>query len=181
VGLLQLFYCVEDDCGANGWEAFSSGKIVRVVFPADEPGAERSIADVAREPHPTRWITDWNGVTDHPHPEDHRDLGVTYAFDVRSKTVHVSCPSLDIDVGGLPMSTPSKLSTALPGDKLAGWPAWVQGAEYPSCPRCGRAMQLVFQVESEKNIPFMFGDTGTGHVTQCPVHTDTVTFAWACY
>src|SRR3954451_11987561 len=66
-GLLQLFYCVHDNCGSNGWEAFSSGKIVRVVFPADEPGAERSIADVASQPYPTRWITGWNAVTDHPH------------------------------------------------------------------------------------------------------------------
>jgi uncharacterized protein YwqG len=179
-GLLQVFYCVEGDCAANGWEAFSSGKIVRVVFPAEEPGAERSIADAAREPFATRWVTGWRAVIDHPHPPEHEELGLGYAFDFGRGVVRVDCPELGVSADGLPTSAPEELSTAIPGDKLAGWPLWVQGVEYPTCPRCGRVMQLVFQIESEDNVPFMLGDVGTGHVTQCPVHTDTVTFAWAC-
>ena len=41
-------------------------------------------------------------------------------------------------------------------------------------------MALVFQVDSEDHVPFMFGDTGCGHVTQCPDHKDVVAFGWAC-
>lgn len=73
-----------------------------------------------------------------------------------------------------------EIATATPVDKLGGWPAWVQGVEYPSCPRCGKRMVLVFQVDSEDNVPFMFGDIGCGHVTQCPKHKEVVAFGWAC-
>jgi hypothetical protein len=38
----------------------------------------------------------------------------------------------------------------------------------------------VFQVDSEDSIPFMFGDTGCGHITQCPEHQEVVAFGWAC-
>ena len=41
-------------------------------------------------------------------------------------------------------------------------------------------MDLVFQLDSEKNVPFMFGDAGVGHITQCPTHKDVVAFTWAC-
>jgi hypothetical protein len=76
-----------------------------------------------------------------------------------------------------------RLATAhLPrmGDKLAGWPAWVQGVEYPRCPLCEETMGLVFQIESEGHVPFRFGDSGTGHITRCRTHPNLVAFSWAC-
>jgi uncharacterized protein YwqG len=42
-------------------------------------------------------------------------------------------------------------------------------------------MRMVFQLDSEKSLPFMFGDAGIGHVTQCPDHLEVVAFGWACY
>jgi hypothetical protein len=33
-------------------------------------------------------------------------------------------------------------------------------------------MALVFQLGSEDNLHFMFGDSGVAHVTQCPQHPD---------
>jgi uncharacterized protein YwqG len=41
-------------------------------------------------------------------------------------------------------------------------------------------MALVFQLDSEDNLDFMFGDSGVAHVTQCPQHPDIVALAWAC-
>ena len=68
------------------------------------------------------------------------------------------------------------------GDKLGGYPRWVQGVEYPTCRRagCGETMRLVFQIGSEDNIPLMWGDCGIGHITQCPTHTGVLAFGWAC-
>ena len=66
------------------------------------------------------------------------------------------------------------------GEKLRGWPAWVQSVEYPSCPECGRRMELLLQIDSEQNLPYMFGDAGIGHITQCPEHRDQLAFGWAC-
>lgn len=80
-------------------------------------------------------------------------------------------------------TTGEALQEAVPnatGDKLGGWPAWVQGVEYPDCPRCGARMALLFQLDSEENVPWMFGDVGCGHVTRCPAHPDEVAFGWAC-
>jgi uncharacterized protein YwqG len=67
------------------------------------------------------------------------------------------------------------------GDKLGGWPDWIQGVEYPACPRCGNAMKTIFQLDSQDHIDHMFGDAGVGHVTQCPTHPDVLAFGWACY
>ena len=65
-------------------------------------------------------------------------------------------------------------------DKLLGWPAWIQGVEYPSCPECEQPMEFLFQVDSEQNLPYMFGDAGIGHITQCSIHKHRLAFGWAC-
>jgi hypothetical protein len=41
-------------------------------------------------------------------------------------------------------------------------------------------MVHVFQVDSEDNVPFMFGGSGCGYITQCPEHKEVVAFGWAC-
>jgi hypothetical protein len=41
-------------------------------------------------------------------------------------------------------------------------------------------MQLVFQHTGDA-LPFMFGDMGIGHITQCPEHKDVVAFGCACH
>ncbi|HBL10742.1 MAG TPA: molybdate metabolism regulator, partial [Cyanobacteria bacterium UBA11162] len=66
------------------------------------------------------------------------------------------------------------------GDKLAGYPLWVQGMEYSGCPICHEPMRQVFQLVSEDNLPYMFGDVGIGHVLQCQTHKEQLAFIWAC-
>jgi len=62
-------------------------------------------------------------------------------------------------------------------DKLAGYPHWVQSMEYPNCPVCSGFMnQLIFQLASEDNIPYMWCDGGIGYLVQCPEHQNQVTF-----
>ncbi|WP_299176531.1 hypothetical protein [uncultured Neptuniibacter sp.] len=41
-------------------------------------------------------------------------------------------------------------------------------------------MDLLFQIDSEDNLPYMFGDAGSAHITQCPNHPETLTIARAC-
>jgi len=66
-------------------------------------------------------------------------------------------------------------------DKLAGWPRWVQDIEYPNCPTCDGVMnQFIFQLESDDNIPWLWGDLGTGYLVQCPEHKNKVAFLWQC-
>ena len=180
-GLLQFFYCTREDCQENGgWEPFSDDlSRVRVVQP-NGPGIPASMSQ-EDDQFPAKRIVRWNPLSDLPDPSEHDEVGLIYTYDFDKGMLRLQCPELDIDTTN-PMGecTAEGIAVSESGDKLAGWPAWVQGIEYPNCPRCGSRMVLVFQVDSEDNIPFMFGDCGCGHITQCPDHKDVVAFCWAC-
>ena len=162
-GLLQVFYCTnfekqcEVDCEA--FFPFSKSTLVRIVhYKSSELAAlERS---PVRDAYPEKEIISWIKKDDYPNWEEVESLGVTLT-DEQSDILGES---------GYPR----------PGDKLFGWPCWVQGVEYPDCPECGKAMQLVFQIDSEDNVPYMFGDSGCAHITQCPQHQNILAIAWAC-
>jgi len=185
-GLLQLFYCIRTDCERNDWEPFDSSHLVRVISADTSRPAQSSSDDM--DPFPAKRITGWQPVDDLPHPEDHPLLGLDFKYDFKAGTVDIACSPFGLTFRGLPISDVNDddleiaeaIGKCLTGDKLSGWPSWVQGSEYPSCPKCGIRMEYVFQVDSEDNIPFMFGDCGCGHITQCPEHPDVFGFGWAC-
>jgi uncharacterized protein YwqG len=174
-GLLQLFYCTSCD---DGWEAFATTSLVRLIQPT-------RVGALVTEPpgsFPPKTITAWEAFEDFPGPPDHPQLGLDYQYE-RGPSSHtkVTCPAFGIAVDVLDDDDlASHVSSAAPGDKLAGWPYWIQGPEYPTCPRCQQQMRLVFQFDSEDHLPFTFGDAGTGHITQCPDHKEIVAFGWAC-
>ena len=176
-GLLQLFYCTGDcECG---WEPFNTVSHVRIVHPAPEEPSVQAATGPA--PFPTRSIVGWTRFDDRPDPGEFEELGLNSTYDFDAGTIRLQCPEVDLDlVTGMGDVQVEEIATCKSGDKLGGWPAWVQGVEYPSCPLCQRRMILVFQVDSEDNIPFMFGDAGCGHITQCPEHKEVVAFGWAC-
>jgi hypothetical protein len=162
-GFLQLFYCTsseplcEVDC-----EAFfphSRSTLVRLL-PATSVRSEYGAASLAGMFPPKR-IVGWKAATDVPGGDEGGDLGLELSDE--------EAESLD-EAGRVPLQ----------GEKLGGWPSWIQGVEYPSCRRCGQRMELLFQIDSEKNLPYMFGDAGIGHITQCREHRDEVAFGWAC-
>lgn len=180
-GLLQLFYCTRDACqGFGGWEPFADDlSRVRVVHPAG-PGLATSVAE--QDDHfPGKQIVGWTRFTDLPTPCEHDELGLKYTYDFVAGNLRLQCPELGLDLTNPMKDCPAEdIALSEQGDKLAGWPAWVQGVEYPHCPKCGRRMVHVFQLDSQDSIPFMFGDVGCGHVTQCPEHKEIVAFGWAC-
>jgi hypothetical protein len=177
-GVLQLFYCSRDDGDCETWRPFSGTHLVRLLRGPASVGSHPA----GLVPFPVRSIRRWSELVDYPHPEEHEKLGLTYKYDFPNNRVSVSCDELgaalrDLDIDADVAET---LAVAEMGDKLGGWPSWVQSVEYPDCPQCGRRMELVFQLDSEDNIPHMFGDAGCGHITQCPDHADVLAFGWAC-
>jgi hypothetical protein len=158
-GLMQLFYCTRErdglpcDVELEGWAAFSKAHVTRLV-PAGLGGAPGQ-ADTPFEP---KRVIDWG-----PPVQDYPDWQ-------------------ELDALGVDPGEPSDEIEPFPiaGEKLGGWPHWVQGIEYPSCPQCDAQMEAVLQVDSEQTLPTMWGDMGIGHVTQCPNHAEVLTFAWAC-
>lgn len=184
-GFLQLYYCrhtADGSChGESGWEAFSDAcSRVRIVRPTAE--SPSSITHNCDRNFPPRAIVGWDRIDDCPNPGEHDELGLVYDYGFRNNTpAEIHCPELDIHCTGMRfLNAAAEGITSHGGDKLAGWPNWVQGVEYPHCPRCDALMQFIMQVDSEDHIPFMFGDSGMGYVTQCPHHLDVVAFGWAC-
>lgn len=195
-GILQLFYCTneveiehdrptpsairfenylegtvryveyrscEDEC--YGWEPSSSCQLVRIVqadgVPAEceIPQTGESMSKLREGEFPPKLIVDWQKVDDYPYGEENRGIDI-------------APNDLDFfyDIGMYPQ-----------GDKLAGWPGWVQNEQYPDCPSCRQKMeQLIFELESDDNIPFLWGDVGTGYIFQCPEHKEQVAFLWQC-
>lgn len=160
-GLLQFFYCTNTkpacEYDLRAWDPFSPVTLLRVVVPTDS--ASRYTRSPVINAFPPKRITEWTKTDDLPAWDEMRDLGLE-----------------------LPEELAEELAETYPreGEKLLGWPAWVQSVEYPECPECKTEMGLVFQIDSYKNLPHMFGDAGTGHITQCPIHKQRLAFGWAC-
>lgn len=161
-GLLQLFYCTntdphcESECAA--FFPFTCGKLVRVIAAEDEGRA-------VERPKNVRWIAPkrivaWRENNDYPGWEEGQELGIDLSETQWEQLVSAGYPKA--------------------GDKLGGWPLWIQGIEYPRCPICQSRMWLVFQLDSNDHLPYQFGDAGCGHITQCPIHHAKAAFAWAC-
>jgi uncharacterized protein YwqG len=177
-GLLQLFYCTSCD---GGWETFSCVSLVRLLSPlvVGQPSGTAVTSNVL----PVKLISGWTSFMDYPDPPEHEALGLKYEYDFKTKPVTTRVTSKEPPFSSEPIrddGLAEAISVAEPGDKLAGWPLWIQGVEYPRCPACHAPMRVLFQLDSNDNLDFMFGDAGTGHITQCPVHKDVVAFGWAC-
>jgi hypothetical protein len=189
-GVLQLFYCTGQDYSVpwdgkpecvqdDAWEPFSnSASLVRVV---PTGAVNPPVSSTGTGKLPASAIVGWERFDDYPDPQDHDLAGLTVIYDFKARTAWFRCGSVDLDATlSIDELEVEDIARAAERDKLDGWPYWVQNQEYPTCPDCGTLMRLVFQLDSEDHVPFMFGDAGVGHITQCPIHHDVVAFGWAC-
>lgn len=163
-GLIQLFYCTskEPDC-ETALKAFFpfSGAVVCRKTSANGPSA--IIQPVIDSVFPEKLITGWEAKDDYPHAEEYESLG------------------LEIDEEVLEILEAQGMGLTVDKDKLFGWPYWIQGAEYPLDKANGQQMELLFQLDSEDHLPYMFGDSGVGHLTQSKDNDEELAFGWACY
>lgn len=163
-GLAQLFYCTTDtplcESDLEAYFPFSKAVVCRRV---ETSGKSASVKPKATQIFEEKEIIGWDAKDDYPHFEEYASLGI----------------NLDIDDRLFDLIDQHHLRP-LSGDKLFGWPYWVQGKENPADRTTGTEMELLFQLDSEVNLPFMFGDMGVGHVTQSPDNEDELAFGWAC-
>ncbi|MFT5454539.1 MAG: hypothetical protein ACI9K2_001016 [Myxococcota bacterium] len=158
-GLIQVFYCLTEEpaiceVALSGWEAFSGASHVRRVPRGDGALGQPTGFD----PLPAQAIVGWTEHDDAPNVEEG-------ALELSEEAEE------EYQEGEFPRA----------GDKLGGWPFWVQGIEYPTCRQCGTTMHLLLQLDSEDHVPTMWGDSGCAHITQCASHPDELALAWACY
>jgi uncharacterized protein YwqG len=162
-GMVQFFYCIREDPACEqdweGWAPLSKASVIRLI-PRDDLGGDAVGAPDA-EAFPPRHVTGWTEAADYPNVEETETLGIALSDEETDALYDAEFPHS--------------------GEKLLGWPHWVQGIEYPECPACGSRMELLVQVDSDHNIPHMWGDAGVGHITQCPRHRNRLAFGWACY
>ena len=182
-GLLQLFYCRHTssagDCSGEGFEPFSDCQQVRVVQPTSSSGRPKVPAGVGA--FSPRTIVAWDRIEDLPSWGDLEELGLHLHLDDYNRLVWIECPELELASEQFPLGTQFEyLDGCNGGDKLAGWPLRIQEDEFPMCRRCRRSMQYVFQYTGDE-LPFMLGDSGIGHITQCPDHPEVVAFGWTCH
>jgi uncharacterized protein YwqG len=143
-GLLQLVYCIREECkGYGGWEPFavdlSRVRIVEPIHPSD------SASPPPDDSFPARRIVRWERLDDLPDPQEHDELGLKYTYNFDEGTLRLECPELHFDITNRMNECPAEAIAASEiGDKLAGWPNWVQGVEYPRCPKCGKRMIQCF-------------------------------------
>jgi uncharacterized protein YwqG len=160
-GLLQMFYCIK----CSNYEPFSKTQNLRLVKKVDLNNSQTidgSNQDV--DEFPFKRISDWTEEIDYVHQ--------TELVEDVDESIQGNYDALDY------ISENYKTKA---GEKFLGWPDWVQGVEYPNCRVCNNRMRFLFQVDSEYNIPFMWGDVGCGHISQCEQHKDEITFTWACH
>lgn len=163
-GLIQLFYCTTKDPNCEtqlkAFQPFSRASVCRKIA-VNGPSAtiEPFIDSVFEE----KLITAWEPRDDYPHPDEYEQLG------------------LEADNEVLEIIESRGIGFTIAKDKLFGWPYWVQSVEYPADRQTNEQMELLFQFDSEDNLPYMFGDSGVGHLTQSPAKKEELAFGWACY
>lgn len=164
-GLIQLFYCTNEEplCESDLEAFFPFSKAVvarRIEVSGDSSNIQPNISTLFNE----RRITTWDKRDDYPHFEEYMELGI----------------DLDIEDGIYELMEEKEIGLPIQEDKLFGWPYWVQSVEYPMDRSSGKQMELLFQVSSEHNLPYMFGDVGIGHLTLSPDDKNELGFGWAC-
>lgn len=186
-GLLQFFYCTdwESEFMCDDYEAFSPCHVIRIIQNTEK-------LSTLQVPHfqqqfPAKQITRWNEFPDYPGYQELETNGLKSDFDYNSRTGKIEAfleekkiADFDIPDNYFLEEVLEEIS-AKQKDKLGGWPYWLQNIEYPDCPKCKQKMEYFFQIDSEDNVPHMFGDVGLGHITFCRQHPEILAFQWACH
>jgi hypothetical protein len=164
--LAQLFYCTTSEplCESDMEAFFPFSKSVEcriIEIGSVSAQIEPSIDELLEE----KQITKWTPKDDYPHFEEYDQLGI----------------ELELEDDVYELMEEREIGLPIEQDKLFGWPYWVQSVEYPFDRKTETQMELLFQLSSKNNLPYMFGDAGIGHLTQSPDNKEELGFGWACY
>lgn len=135
-GLIQLFYCLDDHQ--------SECRKINISGKSKETKCE------LENPFPEKQITGWKAEKDYPHFEEYWILGIERDDEIENE---ISWFMEENEIG-----------SPLRCDKLFGWPYWEQDARYPINDSTGENMEMLFQIISEENLPYTFGDDGIFHI-----------------
>ena len=119
-GLMQFFYCIEK-CDEDGWKPFSKSNVVRVCKSVDLKSCTFSNVLTPKSGlFPEKKIVSWEEKKDYITITELLKLDYSFAGDY-----------------DLIDSIQDNFENQS-GEKLFGWPCWVQGVEYPTCRKCNK-------------------------------------------
>ncbi|MCP3677665.1 MAG: hypothetical protein GY721_08805, partial [Deltaproteobacteria bacterium] len=171
-GMIQFFYCRNRQCMMEDKvipEGLSQVSLVRLVDISIH-GRPVTIKEGLDEPLAVSRIRGWKKQIDyHPDLDDIQELGIEITDEEHD---------LLADWGLLES-----------GDKLAGWPNWIQYPEHMPCGECGRTMEFLYQLEPHVNLGYSFGqeyhdyvvEEGCSWLFQCREHKAQLAFTWQCH
>jgi predicted DNA-binding WGR domain protein/uncharacterized protein YwqG len=193
-GLIQVFYCINEDCygqfingvfiygvGIPASQAFSERHFLRLVPKSALEGAVAQ-DDLPQSAFPEKRIFGWIERTDYPHYEEWKSFGIEWEeLDHGPEfQFQIECAEFDLLIATEEEEFEDSIGLPWDGDKISGYPNWIQQKEYPNCTVCGAEMQFVFQIASDDNLPIWFGRAGTARITQCTTHKEILALTWAC-
>ncbi len=188
-GYLQYFQCSRyGTCAVSSeedWRPFGRGKLVRIVEGSD---LRSSAIPEALKPFPLLQVARWEPFWDVPGTAEHERLGLEYRYEF---STGITRTTVAWHEGGVTPGEPlvadnrepgvaEAIAEAANGDKLGGWPLWVQSALYPACPECGSEMRYLLQLGYWDHLPIDLGDYGTGQMFYCAEHPRRLTFTFQC-
>jgi uncharacterized protein YwqG len=162
-GLLQMFYCTNEETSCEemceAWLPYAESVLIRLVEPEGPPGSPTT--SPVKDPIEPVIITAWEQIPELP---GHQDQEALDCLLTNEENDILDDHDLLADLG----------------DKLSGWPHFLQDREVPNCRGCGREMIHFFQIDSDDHLDYVFGDMGVGHISICPDHPRILAFGWAC-
>lgn len=170
-GLFTFFYCHE--CSPWGDDDFEDAWLVRRYNAPDKASAFELDNDSPARTNPCS--TQLQVAQSLPNWESINDLAPEIAK--LSASANSDEPwaayqqALEQLLGGEP-----ELNTA-----IGGYPQWIQGTDFPSCPNCSKRTRLLAQIDSEEEAGIMWGDSGMVYLFECPKHPDLVQMRVQCF
>jgi uncharacterized protein YwqG/predicted DNA-binding WGR domain protein len=155
--LLQCFYSWKGDYAS--YDPWAPTACVRFVRPKGRP-----VVDPLAELYPENAIVDYTERIELPGYASRETREELAAIE------HLLDPVLDVD---------PRFDRR--GDKLGGWPDFIQDEELVRCRICGEALLELVQIESGRALPLVWGDMGVAYVVACPKHLTEATLFWQCH
>jgi hypothetical protein len=145
---VQIFHCGRNDCdyGDVTFAPGGTGVVLRAAKESKKPRGAVAKGQASR-------IVGWKATSDLPGGGD--------------------VDGLELDAKQLRLMRSER---SREGDKLGGYPSWIQSPNTPSCPTCDQPMRFVFQLTARL---VDFGDSGLGYVHQCAKHPAKLAFSWS--
>lgn len=162
-GVIQIFYCtnseMECEITCEAWNTYAKSVVCRLIQPEGTSATiVPNLPDVLEE----KQIISWKEITEYPN---------FYELEDHQMEIHYDDYAVLQEAG---------LGTSTSGDKLFGWPEWIQNPEYPRSNINQADMQFLFQIDSDDNLPFMFGDSGCAYIFQNPTLPEDIAMNWSC-